>query len=77
MRYYLIKIFYNKVAQAEDRPQPQAFSTKNAALKAYHQYLGQSIESETCGWVLTLIINEFGNIEEMTRWDAPILAPTE
>ena len=75
MRYYLFKIFYNKVAQAEDRPQPIGFDSKDAAEKAYHQYLGQSIDSETCGWVLAMIVNEQGNTEMMKRWTSTEPAP--
>lgn len=75
MRFYLIKIYYNKVAQAEDRPQPSAFNTLDAAKKAFHQYMGQSIETETCGWVLAMIINSNGNTEYMEKWEAPSEEP--
>lgn len=72
MKYYLVKIFYNKVAQAEDRPQPLAFDTIDDAKKAFHQYLGRSIGAETCGWVLALIINDMGNTEILEKWTAPV-----
>jgi len=68
MRYYLVKIYYNKVNKAEDRPQPLGFDTLDAAKKAFHQYMGQSIKAETCGWVLAMIITEYGNVEQMERW---------
>ena len=71
MRYYLVKIAYNKVAQAEDRPAPQGFNSLDEAKKAYHSFLTQSILGETIGWCLALIINEFGNTELLDRWVAP------
>lgn len=72
MRYYLFKIFYNKVAQAEDRPAPVGYDTIDAAEKAFHQYLGQSIGGETCGWVLCMVVNSNGNTEMLGKWTAPV-----
>ena len=72
MKYYLIKIFYNKIAEAEDRPQPLAFDSLDDAEKAFHQYMGQSIKGETCGWVLAMIINDMGNTEILKKWTAPV-----
>lgn len=69
MKYYLIKIFYNKVAKAEDRPQPQAFNTLDEADKAFHNYMSQSILGATTGWVLAMIINPYGVVERVERWE--------
>ncbi len=69
-RYYLIKIFYNKIAQAEDRPQPTAYNSLDEARKALNQYMGQSILGETCGWVLAMIINQHGGTEMRDYWEA-------
>lgn len=77
MRYYVFKIFYNKVAQAEDRPVNKGFDTLDDALKEYHSYLASNINAETCGWVLCMIINEHGKVEKMERWDAPAETPAE
>lgn len=71
MRYYLVKIAYNKVAQAEDRPAPQAFDTIDDATKAFHSFMYQSIGGETIGWAMALIINSYGNTERVERWEAP------
>ena len=71
MRYYVFKVFYNKVAHAEDRPANKGFDTLDAALKEFHSYLASNIEAETCGWVLCMIINEYGKVEQMERWDCP------
>ena len=68
-RYYVFKIFYNKVASAEDRPQPKAFDGLDAAKKEYHSFMTQSILSETCGWCLCMIVNEYGKVEVMERWE--------
>lgn len=68
MRYYLVTITYNKVADAEDRPQPKGFNTIDEACKAFHLYLTQNIKGATVGWCLAIIFNEYGNVEYMERW---------
>jgi len=72
MRFYLVKIAYNKVAKAEDRPAPQGFDTFDEAKKAFHSFMYQSILGETIGWAMALIINEVGNTEYMDRWVSPV-----
>lgn len=70
MRYYVVKIYYNKVAGAEDRPQPAGFDDISAAKKAFHSFMTQSILAETCGWCLCMIINEYGKVEMQERWES-------
>lgn len=70
MRFYVFKVFYNKVAQAEDRPQPKGFNSIDEALKEYHSFMQQSILGETTGWCLCMIVNEYGKVEVIERWDA-------
>jgi hypothetical protein len=77
MRYYVFKIFYNKVAKAEDRPQPSGYDSLDEALKAYHAFMQQSILSETCGWCLCMVVNEYGKAEVTDRWEATETPTTE
>ena len=69
MRYYLVKITFNKVAQAEDRPQPTGYDTLDEALKALHSYMYQNILGETIGWCQGLIINSNAGVERVERWE--------
>jgi len=73
MRFYLFKVAYNKVACAEDRPQPPAYNSYDEAKKAQYQYMGQSVLGETIGWVMTKIICENGvcNATDDTYWEDP------
>lgn len=73
MRYYLFMVAYNKVACAEDRPQPPAFNSYDEAKKAQYQFMGQSVLGETIGWVMTKIIRENGvcNATDDTYWEDP------
>ena len=77
MRYYVFKIFYNKVAQAEDRPQPKGFDTLDEALKEYHAFMRQSILEETCGWCLCMVVNEYGKVEVSDRWEATAVVTSQ
>lgn len=73
MRYYLYKVAYNKVAQAEDRPQPAAYDSYDEARKNLLLYIGQSMLGETIGWVMGTIQNSFGTINsgDNLRWEDP------
>ncbi len=75
MRFYLFKVAYNKVACAEDRPQPPAYNSYDEAKKAQCQYMGQSVLGETIGWVMTKIICENGvcNASDDTYWEDPAI----
>jgi len=77
MRFYLFKVAYNKVACAEDRPQPPAYNSYDEAKKAQYQYMGQSVLGETIGWVMTKIICENGvcNATDDTYWEDPNIIP--
>ena len=70
MRYYVFKIYYNKVAQAEDRPAPKGFNSLDEALKDYHSFMQQSILADTCGWALCMVVNEYGKVEVSDRWES-------
>lgn len=63
MRYYLFKIAYNKVAMAEDRPQPSAYDSYDEAEKAYHSFFSQNILASTIGWCMAFVVSEFGVYE--------------
>jgi hypothetical protein len=75
MRFYLFKVAYNKVACAEDRPQPPAYNSYDEAKKAQYQYMGQSVLGETIGWAMTKIICENGvcNASDDTYWESPTI----
>lgn len=68
MRYYLVKIAYNKVAQAEDRPQPAGFNTYDEAEKALHQFFSSNILGSTIGWCEAFIFNSEGGLERSEIW---------
>ena len=70
-RFYVIRIAYNKVAQAEDRPQPVGFDTFDEAKKAFHSYLSQNILQETIAWYLCMIIDQNGRTLLDEKWEAP------
>ena len=69
MRYYLVKIAYNKVAQAEDRPQPAAYNTLDEAKKAFHNFFAQNILGSTIGWCMAMVINPYGVVQMVERWE--------
>ena len=73
MRYYLVKIAYNKVAQAEDRPQPAAYNTLDEAKKAFHNFFAQNILGSTIGWCMAMVVNPYGVVVEglTGRWEEP------
>lgn len=75
MRYYLFKVAYNKVACAEDRPQPSAYNSYDEAKKAQYQYMGQNVLGDTIGWVMSKIICENGvcNATDDTYWESPTI----
>ena len=72
MRYYLVQIAFNKVAQAEDRPQPKAFDTLDEATKAFHSFFTQNILGSTIGWCMAMIINPYGVVKKVERWEETV-----
>ena len=78
MRFYLIKIAFNKVAQAEDRV-ISAYDSEDEARKAYHSYMQQSILGSTIGWAYGCVMNGYGvkldGCEE--RWEAKEEEPSQ
>jgi len=60
MRYYLLKIAYNKVAMAEDRPQPSAYNSFDEAKKAFYSFFSQNILAPTIGWCMASVTTEQG-----------------
>ena len=60
MRHYLFKIAFNKVAGAEDRPQPSAYDTFDEARKAFNTFFSQNILAPTIGWCMACVITEQG-----------------
>lgn len=69
MRYYVIRIAYNKVAQAEDRPSPIGYDSFDEAKKAFHSYLAQNIMGDTIGWYLCMVINKEGRTLLQEKWE--------
>lgn len=72
MRYYLFKIAYNKVAMAEDRPQPTAYNTYDEAEKNYHGFFYQNELAPTIGWCMAFVVSEQGvcNLQPKV-WEDP------
>jgi len=60
MRYYLFKVAFNKVAMAEDRPQPSAYNSFDEAKKAYCTFFSQNILAPTIGWCMASVTTEQG-----------------
>ena len=69
MRYYVVEILKIKDG-GEDRPQPAGFDDLDSALKRYHQILAQDIQGEVVEWVTCMVINEYGKIEVVERWES-------
>ena len=69
MRYYLVRISYNKVAQAEDRPQPTGYDSLSEAEKAFHNFFSQNILGSTIGWCEAFILDSLGGVDRAERWE--------
>ena len=69
MRYYLVKIAYNKVAQAEDRPQPAGYDSYDQAEKEFHKFFSNNILGSTIGWCEAFILNSEGGVDRAERWE--------
>ena len=69
MRYYLVKIAYNKVAQAEDRPQPAGFDAYDLAEKAMYKYMSETMLGSTIGWCEAFILTSNGEVRRVERWE--------
>ena len=69
MKYYVYEIIKIKEGN-EDRPAPYAFESLDAALKKYHQLLGQDILGDVVEYCLIMVVNEYGKVEASQRWEA-------
>lgn len=63
MNYYLVKLLTN--TQGQDASSVSVYSTKNAALVAYHQILAAYHNATDVLYTVVQIVNEMGNVEIM------------
>ena len=76
-RFYLVKIAYNKVAQAEDRT-IGGYNSEDEAIKAFHSYMYQNILGPTIGWCYACVMTDNGVKIMEERWQVPeLLIKTE
>lgn len=72
MKYYLIRVAYNKVDDVEELIKPAAFNTYDEANKSFHAAMYQNINDGVHSKFLCMVVNEFGNVEKMERWEEPV-----
>lgn len=75
-RFYLVKITWNKVAQAEDRV-VNGYNSLDEAEKAFHSHMTQSILGETIGWTYACVMDGKGSRYFEERWDEKVQEVTE
>lgn len=72
MRYYLVTIQYNKVAEAENRTVPKAYDTIDEAVAAFHKQMGADMTNPVLGWALSMVINSEGGVIKNEKWSAVV-----
>lgn len=73
MKYYVIEI--QTPTEGAESKAIYSYSDKNEALKVFHQKMASGITAGLAGnvtKVLNMIVNEFGNTEEIGLWTAPV-----
>lgn len=63
MKYYLVKLLTNTAGQ--DGSSTDVYTTKDAALVAYHQILAAYHNAADVLYAIVQIVNENGNVEIM------------
>ncbi len=71
MRFYVLAIQYNRVAEAENRTAPKAYNTKDEAIAEWHRQLSTDMKNDSLGWSLCMVFDAFGNIIAKERWTRP------
>lgn len=72
MRYYVIAIQYNRVAEAENRTAPKAYNTLDEAVAEFHRQMGADMKNDTLGWTLCIVTDSNGFIHRKERWTRPV-----
>lgn len=71
MRFYVVAIQYNRIAEAENRTAPKAYNTKDEAIAEWHRQLATDMKNDSLGWSLCMVFDVFGNIIAKERWTRP------
>lgn len=71
MRFYVMFVQYNRVAEAENRSVPKAFDTLDEAVAEFHTQMGKDMKNDTLGWSLGMVINSDGGIYRNEKWTRP------
>lgn len=69
MRYYVVAIQHNKVADAENRSVPKAYDDKLLARQEFHRQLGTDMNNTTLDWGIVSILNSDGYLEATEKWE--------
>lgn len=69
MRYYVVAIQHNKVADAENRSVPKAYDDKFLARQEFHRQLGTDMNNTTLDWGIVSILNSDGYLEATEKWE--------
>lgn len=72
MRFYLITIQYNRIAEAENRTAPKAFDSLDSAIAEFHTQMGKDMKTDSLGWALSMVINSEGGIHKNEKWTRPV-----
>ena len=61
MKYYVVKLLTNTAGQ--DAPSVDVYGTIEQAKVAYHNTLAAFINAEDVLYAVTMIVNEYGNVD--------------
>ena len=63
MRYYLFTIQHNKEKDAENRPIPIGYDTRDEAIAAWHDQRKTDMRNSTLDWAFSMVINSEMGVE--------------
>jgi hypothetical protein len=68
MRFYVVSIQHNMVADAENRSIPKAYDTVNEAVREFHRQLSVDMSNETLDWAICLVFDSRMEIIKAEKW---------
>lgn len=72
MRYYVIAVQYNRVAEAENRTVPKAYDTFDDAVAEWHRQMANDMKNDTLGWSLCIVLDSNGKMLQREKWTRPV-----
>ena len=77
MRFYVMAIQHNMVANAENRSVPKAYNTLDEAIAEFHKQMAADMNNATLDWTLAMVINSEGGIHRNEKWTRAITEDAE